>query len=171
MAMPRISRPRNELALYIPMASWLKSYLESRHRGATIEILDTFRGGLKSQITAKNYGYLFSPEWNHWEIEVDLTGLIIQDGKAQLAFIEAKDEELKLMHLSQLVGYSRVARPLYSFLLAPQGYSGSLAALLVTYARTDLLVYHQEKGQQDRRIVVAQWDASLNNINHSTVIK
>jgi hypothetical protein len=34
-----------------------------------------------------------------------------------------------------------------------------------------LLVYHQEKGQQDRRIVVAQWDASLNNINHSTVIK
>jgi hypothetical protein len=162
--------PSNEKALYVPMCSWLEQFLRDRYRNSKIEVYDTSQKSLADFISVKNYGPLFPPEWNSWDIHVDITGLIFTNNKAELAFIEAKDVELTLAHLSQLLGYSRVARPLYSYLLSPKGVSGSLTSLLESYGRRDILVYHEEKGKLARKIAVASWVSSTGRIDQASVI-
>ena len=162
--------PLNEKALYAPMIQWLEQYLKDRHKESKIEVHDTSQKSLSNFIATRNYGHLFPAEWNTWDIHVDITGLIITANRAELAFIEAKDVELTLSELSQLLGYSRVANPKYSFLLSPKGCSGSLTSLLVSFSRRDVLVFHQEKGRQDRKITVATWLTSHNNIDYNTII-
>lgn len=144
--------------------------MKSRYREAQIEVYDTSQKSLSNFISTKNYGSMFPPEWNSWDIHVDITGLVITNGKAELAFIEAKIGELALSDLSQLLGYSRVAHPLQAFLLSPQGCAGSLTSLLISYNRRDVLEYYSEKGRQTRTIAVATWDISTNSINQASVI-
>jgi hypothetical protein len=161
---------QNEKALYPTMMQWLNQYLVDRYRKAKIEVYDTSQKALADLIAVKNYGHLFSPEWTSWDIHVDITAFIITGNKAELAFIEAKDVELTLAELSQLLGYSRVARPLHAFLLSPKGCGGSLTSLLVSFSRRDILVYHQEKGRQDRCITVAKWLIDRSSIDQNSVI-
>ncbi|HEX2915518.1 MAG TPA: hypothetical protein VH186_32460 [Chloroflexia bacterium] len=162
--------PSSEKALYAPMALWLKKYLESRYRGSRIEVFDTSQKSLSYFISANNFGSYLPPEWNSWDIHVDITGFILNGNTAELAFIEAKVGELSLSELSQLLGYSRVAHPLHSFLLSPKGCSGSLTSLLVSYNRKDVLIYQERKGFTNRTISIATWDTSTNSINHASLI-
>lgn len=161
----------NEKALYGPMSAWLKQTLIDKYRGATIEVYpDTATMPLSKLIALKNYGHLFAAEWTSWDIRVDITGIIINNDKAELAFIEAKDIELSLAELSQLLGYSRVAHPLHAFLLSPKGCSGSLTSLLRSFGRRDVLVYHEEKGRVGRTINVAKWDIARGTIDQASLI-
>ena len=87
-----------------------------------------------------------------------------------MAFVECKNTKLTLAHLSQLLGYSRIAQPLYSFLISPIGFSLTLALLLQEYRRHDVLEYHWEAGRIPRKIVLAQWDMATANLNRHTMI-
>lgn len=81
-----------------------------------------------------------------------------------MAFVECKNTKLTLAHLSQLLGYSRIAQPLYSFLISTIGFSPKLASLLQEYRRHDVLEYHWEAGRIPRQVVVAQWDMTTANL-------
>jgi len=162
---------KKEKDLYLPMCKWLEKFLKDRYSNSLIEVYDTSLKSLSNFIAVNNYGTMFPPEWQSWDIHVDITGLIITNGKAELAFIEAKIGELSLRELSQLLGYCRVAHPLHAFLLSPDGCAGSLTSLLVSYSRRDVLEYYIEKGKRTRTIEVAAWDRLANNINQATIIK
>jgi hypothetical protein len=113
---------------------------------------------------------MFPPEWTTWDIHVDVAGFVIQNGRAELAFVECKLMSLSLMHFSQLLGYSRVAKPLFSFLVSPQGISGSMLSLLETYHRTDILEYVWLRGSVARTICIAKWDAPAKTIDLGSCI-
>ena len=84
--------------------------------------------------------------------------------------MECKNTNLTLAHLSQILGYSRVTRPLYSFLISPTGPSQALKSLLLDYQRRDILEYHWPKGKRPRKIIVAQWDMPTKTPNRHTMI-
>ena len=88
-------------------------------------------------------------------------------------FTKVAEDPLNLKiyrHVSQLLGYSRVALPQYSFITAPQGASDSLRSLLLTYNRIDVLQYYTQRGRFPRSIILAQWDETAKCINRSTII-
>src|SRR4030042_18545 len=84
--------------------------------------------------------------------------------------IDSKNNSITLRDLSQLIGYSRVANPKYSFLLSPQGISDSLKTLLLTYNRLDVLNYGFKEGKISDSIIIAKWNADANNIDFDTII-
>lgn len=81
-----------------------------------------------------------------------------------------KNTKLTLAHLSQLLGYSRIARPLYSFLISPVGFSRSLVSLLQEYHRHDVLEYHSEAGKLPRQLIIAEWEMATRHLNRHTMI-
>jgi len=87
-----------------------------------------------------------------------------------MAFVECKNEPITLAHVSQLLGYSRVALPRYSFIVAPQGASDSMRSLLLTYNRTDILEYLNKPGQLPRSIITARWNETANCIDAESLI-
>jgi len=66
--------------------------------------------------------------------------------------------------------YSRIAQPLYSFLISPVGFSLSLVSLLEKYQRRDVLEYHWEPGKLPRQLIVAQWEMTSRHLNRHTMI-
>lgn len=110
------------------------------------------------------------PEWPSWNIQVDVVGFVVLPHSTDIAFVECKNTAITLDHLSQLLGYSRIARPLFSFLVAPQGASDSLRSLLLTFNRIDVLEYHWEPGTLSRSVVIARWDESANTIDRNTLM-
>jgi len=74
------------------------------------------------------------------------------NGEAHLGLVECKLGRINLRDLSQLLGYSRVALPLYSIILSPRGISQSLNLLFNIARRNDILYY-----SPDRHIFIAKW--------------
>ena len=84
--------------------------------------------------------------------------------------MECKNTKLTLAQLSQLLGYSRIAQPLYSFLISPVGFSLTLVSLLQKYRRHDVLEYLWEPGKIPWQVAVAQWDMTTANLNRNNMI-
>ena len=156
--------------MYPYVCKWLKSYLEDRHQNATIKVFDTSRKSLAKIIKEKSLFDNLPSEWQTWDIYVDVIGFVLEKSKTHLAFVECKNISLTLAHLSQLLGYSRVAHPKYSFLISPQGLSNSLLSLLLTYNRLDILDYHKITSKIPFSLIIAKWDETANNIDTSSVI-
>jgi len=93
------------------------------------------------------------------------------DKLTDLVLVECKNSKLTLAHLSQLLMYNRIARPLYSFLISPAGFSRSLVALLQEYPRHDVLVYHSEDGELPRRLIRAEREMATCHLNRHAVIE
>ena len=95
----------------------------------------------RPQFPIRTYnGGSFPEEWRTWNIKVDIVGFVHRANKpTDLVFVECKNIKLTLSHLSQLLGYSRIAHPLYSFLISPAGFSRSLFSLLNEYHRHEVL--------------------------------
>lgn len=136
---------KNEHEIYEPVRRWLSSYLTGRHKKADIQVYDVSRVSLATFIDRQGWQTLFPSEWRTWDIHVDVAGFIVAPDRAELSLVECKLRPITLGDLSQLLGYSRVAKPLLSFLVSPAGVSGSLTSLLMTYNRWDILVYDQPK--------------------------
>jgi hypothetical protein len=85
-----------------------------------ITVLDTYDSDLANFIMLLNYQKFFS-EFSTYKIRQDITGFIEYDENVELVFVECKNTSLSLIHLSQLIGYSCIALPIYSILLSPQG--------------------------------------------------
>ncbi|MBM3235353.1 hypothetical protein FJZ31_03530 [Candidatus Poribacteria bacterium] len=161
---------KQEKEMYPDVCQWLEQFLKSRFQRATIEVCNLSESSLSRFLTTHNMGDL-SPEWVTWDIKVDVVGFIQRPNRlTSLAFVECKIVRLTIEHLSQLLGYSRIAIPVFSFLISPLGLSPKLISLLQEYRRLDVLEYHWEKGKRPRRVVVAQWDTIARNLNWQNAI-
>ena len=104
-------------------------------------------------------------EYATYKIKVDLLGMILENGKCNLVFVEVKVMALSLINLSQLHGYCKILRPEFAFLISPKGLAKPLSQLLVHFNRLDILEFDKNKF-----IHVAKWNSSRNAIEIDSVI-
>ncbi|HGJ65493.1 TPA: hypothetical protein ENS27_08910 [bacterium] len=160
----------HEKDMYSDVCKWLHQILESRFRDSKIEVHNLSEIHLARFISRQKIENL-PPEWITWDIKVDVVGFVLRVNKPTLlAFVECKNSQLTLAHLSQILGYSRIVLPFLSFLLSPLGLSSSLSSLLQEYRRTDILEYYWEKGMIPRKIIVSKWNVESCNIDRNNII-
>lgn len=163
-------RYESESEMYPDVCRWLKGFLATRFQSADVDVYDLSHIPLSHFLRSYDKGD-FPPERVTWDIRVDVVGFIHQPQEiTALAFVECKNNQLTLAHLSQLLGYSRIALPLFSFLISPVGFSSTLVSLLRNYQRHDVLEYHWESGRRSRQVIVAEWDMVACNLNRQTMI-
>ena len=156
--------------MYSEVAQWLKDFLRDRFRQTEVDVYVLPHTSISRFLSTYNRGD-FPNEWVTWDIKVDIVGFVHHSHKpTSLAFVECKNTNLTLAHLSQLLGYSRIARPQYSFLISPIGFSPKLIALLQEYQRRDVLEYHWEPGKMPRQVIVAEWERTTCNLNRHSMI-
>lgn len=159
----------SESQMYPDVIEWLRKFLKERFKKAKIIVFDSSHKKLNRLISDNGLEGAFPAEWVSWDISVDVVGIAI-DKETRLAFVECKNTPLTLRDLSQLIGYSVVAKPDFSFLLSPQGFSDSLIDLLKTYNRKDVLCYEAIEGRSAKSIVVAKWVKDAKSLDWSTII-
>ncbi|MDD9975912.1 MAG: hypothetical protein OXU27_18020 [Candidatus Poribacteria bacterium] len=170
MKTPEKVGPKSVMDLYPDVCQWLENFLKGRFRQVEIDIHAFPHTPISRFLSTYNRGN-FLGEWRSWNIKVDVVGFVHHANKpTELVLVECKNTKLTLAHLSQLLMYSRIARPLYSFLISPAGFSRSLVALLHEYHRHDVLVYHSEDGKLPRQVIVAEWEMATCNLNRHTMI-
>lgn len=153
----------NERAMYPDVCGWLEGLLKARFRKAQIYVADTSGVTLANYLEQAGFAELF-PDYQTFEINVDVTG-VVQNKKPSISFVECKITTMTLRDLSQLLGYSRVARPACSILVSPAGISKALALLLRIYRRYDVLEYADGK-----RLQIGIWDAVRKTVDPATLI-
>lgn len=160
----------SEREMYPDVCDWLQGFLTSRFQSADVDVYDLSQTPISRFLRSYDKGQ-FSPEWVTWDIRVDVVGFIHQAQEmTALAFVECKNNKLTLSNLSQLLGYSRIAQPFFSFLISPAGFSSTLVSLLSDYQRHDVLEYYWESGRLPRQVIVAEWDMVACNLNRHTMI-
>ena len=163
-------RYKSEKDMYPDVRRWLENFLKDRFQQANVDVRILADTPISRFLSTYNRGN-FPGEWVTWDIKVDVVGFVHHRNKpTSLAFIECKNTKLTLAHLSQLLGYSRIAQPLYSFLISPIGFSPKLVSLLQEYQRRDVLEYHWEPGKMPRQIIVAEWERATCNLNRHSMI-
>ena len=105
--------------MYPDVCVWFRKILWEKYRDAEIHVENTSRKILSKWLVERRLHNLF-PDYQTYEIEVDITGIIERDGEAHLGMIECKLNQITLSDLSQLLGYSRVALPVHSIILSPK---------------------------------------------------
>jgi len=158
----------SEIEIYPDIIEWLKKNLEQKfgRKAEKITVLDTHDSDLSNFIMQLNYQKFF-PEFSTYTIKQDITGFIEYADKVELVFVECKNTSLALMHLSQLIGYSCIALPIYSILLSPQGMGTTLNKLLRSYNRADILEFRPQ-----RTIQIIKWDGKRQDVDYmSSIIK
>jgi hypothetical protein len=152
----------NEIEMYPDIIEWLKKNLEQKFgkKAKKITVLDTHDSDLSNFIMQLNYQKFFL-EFTTYKIRQDITGFIEYEDKVELVFVECKNTSLSLIHLSQLIGYSCIALPIYSILLSPQGMGQTLNKLLKNYNRLDILEFRPK-----RMIQVIKWDKTKQDIDY-----
>lgn len=161
---------KSEADMYPDVCRWLKEFLMSRFRNADVEVYDLSNSPLSRFLRTYTKGK-FPSEWVTWDIRVDIVGFVHRSQEqTSLAFVECKNTSLTLAHLSQLLGYSRIAQPLYSFLISSVGLSTTLVSLLESYRRYDVLEYHWQEGTRPRQLILTRWDRSVRNLDRHTMI-
>lgn len=152
--------------MYPDIVKWLKIDLMQKFgkKAKKINVLDTHDSDLCNFIIKLNYQKFF-PEFTTFKIRQDITGFIEYTNKVELVFVECKNTTLSLINLSQLIGYSSIALPIYAILLSPQGMGTTITKLLKTYNRRDVLEF-----KPNRRIQVIKWDFNKQDIDHMNSI-
>lgn len=159
---------RNEIEMYPEIVEWLLQSLKQKFGKSAdkITVLDTHDSDLSNFIMQLGYQKFF-PEFSTYKIRQDITGFIEYDNKVELVFVECKNTSLSLIHLSQLIGYSCIALPIYSILLSPQGMGQTLNKLLKDYNRLDILEFRPK-----RMIQVVKWDKDKQDVDYmNSIIK
>jgi len=154
----------NETALYPDVAKWLKRYLKDRHPHSSVVAYDTHKINLSKLILDKNIQAYF-PQFNAFDIKVDITGLIASAKSVHMAFVECKIKPITLKDLGQILGYSKVAKPQYSFIISPEGLSTPLNSLICSFGRHDILDYGD-----GLRIKLATWNISRREIDSDSLV-
>ena len=150
--------------MYPEVCTWFEKILLEKHPNSKIHVQDTSRKVLSRWLVEKGFHKLF-PDYQTYEIEVDIVGIIEEDNKAFLGMIECKLNQITLRDLSQLLGYSRVALPLYSIILSPESVSKSMHLLFNVLRRNDVLNY-----SSDRHIIIGKWHEKRKELDYSTII-
>jgi hypothetical protein len=155
---------KSEGEMYPHVAQWLRHLLAQKFRHSTVVVEDTSKKVLSRFLVERGLHELFR-DYQTYEIQVDVTGVVHNGKTAGLAFIECKLDKISLRDLSQLLGYSRVATPLVSIIISPEGISDAINLLFNTHRRNDILSYG-DKGC----IRIARWDENKRDINMQTLI-
>lgn len=154
-----------EKQMYPHVCTWFKKVLKEKFKNMEICVEDTSKKVLSKWLVEKGYHKFFS-DYQTYEIEVDVTGIVkISDEKALLGLIECKLGRITLRDLSQLLGYSKVALPLYSIILSPKGISRSLNLLFNVTRRNDILYY-----SADKHIVIGKWSERRQELDFTSLI-
>lgn len=154
----------SEKELYPEAIKWFEKYLKGKHPKAEIKAYDTSRQNL-SEFLRRHRLHSFFPEFETYVIKVDITASIKYRDRCDLAFVECKLNPINLKDISQLLGYSRVVNPRYSFIISPAGISTPVNTLIKIFKRYDVLVY-----QKDYKIKIAQWSKATQGIDISTLL-
>jgi len=150
--------------MYPVVCSWFEKILKDKFRNAKICVEDTSRKVLSKWLVEKGF-HNFFPDYQTYEIEVDVTGIVEKPNEAHLGLIECKLGRITLRDLSQLLGYSKVALPLYSIILSPKGISRSMNLLFNIARRNDILYY-----SADRYIIIGKWNDKRKELDASSII-
>jgi hypothetical protein len=142
---------KKESYMYEPVRDWWERFLKERYKRSQVSVSNTSRIVLYKFIQDHHLEAFF-PDYLTYEVEVDVTGIMLTGDKAKLALVECKLAPIALRDVGQMLGYSKVVRPLYSLILSPRGLSDSLTRLLKSFQRFDVLDYGN--GQ---RIRLATW--------------
>lgn len=156
----------NEIEMYPDIILWLEKQLKGKYgkKAKKITVLDTHDSDLLNFIIKLKYQKFF-PEFTTYKIRQDITGFIEYEDKVDLVFVECKNGKLSLINLSQLIGYSCIALPIISILIAPQGMGTTLSKLLTSFNRTDILEF-----RPNRKIQVLKWDYNKKDIDRMNSI-
>jgi len=73
--------------------------------------------------------------------------------------------QINLKDISQLLGYSKVVKPKYSFIISPAGISSPVSTLIKVFKRYDILEY-----VEGSKIKIAQWNKVTQEIDSSTLL-
>jgi hypothetical protein len=152
----------DESQLYPVIVRWLQPILQSNFKKANVTVYDTHQYVL-SKFLYDNDLHTKFPAYQTYEINVDVVGVI--EKYRELVFVECKLNKIKLVDLSQLLGYSRVANPLSSILISPVGLSFPMHLLFNVYRRYDVLNYSEK-----RFIRIAQWLETREDIDISSLL-
>ncbi len=155
---------KSEILLYKPISVWLNNLLISHFPQSGVLVYDSHAKTLSSIIERKGFQRFF-PNYQVFDIKVDITAFIQSKNRMDLVFVEVKDVEIKLTDVGQILGYSRVAKPYLSMILAPEGLSVPLESIIKTYGRYDVLEYDGPK-----RIKIAKWNTKRREIDFSSII-
>ena len=157
---------KKEFELYEPMRLWLQNYLEDKYKGAKVITVDSHARTL--DLFLEEYGVIDNyPQTVGLDIQIDVLGIIIKNGKTNIVFIEAKKTQLNLHDLGQLWAYCKLCDPIEAFLLSSYGL-GSLNKILNNFKRNDLLDFGD--GKCIKKMQVGKWDLSTNSIDFKTLV-
>lgn len=157
---------KKEFELYEPMRVWLQQYLEEKYKGANVITIDSHARTL--DVFLEQYNIVdYYPQAIGLDIQIDVLGIIINKGKPQIAFIEAKKTQLNLHDLGQLWAYCKLCEPIEAFLLSSSGL-GSLNKVLNNFNRQDLLDFGN--GKIIKKMQVGKWDLTTQTIDYKTLI-
>ena len=151
--------------MYPEVKKWLLNLLSQRAKGAKVSTHDTSHVVL-SKFLFDNRLHTHFPNYQTYEIQVDVTGVAVSRFGVELAFVECKLTPISLKDVSQLLGYSKVANPATSVIVSPQGISDSINLLFNQFQRYDVLEY----GPQKRMVQIATWVQTRKDMDHSTII-
>lgn len=155
-----------EFELYEPMRLWLQQYLENKYKGAKVTTIDSHARTLDTYL--EQFGIIDRyPQSVGLDIQIDVLGIIINKGKPNIAFIEAKKTQLNLHDLGQLWAYCKLCEPIEAFLLSSAGL-GSLNKVLNNLNRQDLLDFGS--GKTIKKMQVGKWDVNAKSIDYKTLI-
>lgn len=160
---------RSEKSLYPAVCQWLEKWLARRYD--SISTLDTSDRKLSQIVPELGISKMLPEHWVSWDIRVDVLGIGYDRHTPQkivLAFVECKMKPISLLHLGQLLGYCRVAKPAHAFLISPAGISSSLIKLLDVYRRESILEY--DDGEKVRKICLARWDVNSQSIVPDSIL-
>lgn len=159
---------KKEVELYAPMTQWLQRYLEEKYPKAIVTTIDSHARTL--DLVLESAGIIAQyPSVVGLDIQIDVLGIIHQDYKPELVFIEAKKTQLNLHDLGQLWAYCKLCDPREAFLLSSCG-MGSLNKILINLGRQDLLEFGD--GRRIKKMRVGIWDVAKMSIeSHSLVPK
>lgn len=161
-----VNNVRLENELYEPMRAWLHQYLEDKYKGATIITVDSHARTL--DLFLEEYNVIdHYPQIIGLDIQIDVLGIVVKNGKTQIFFIEAKKTQLNLHDLGQLWAYCKLCDPAEAFLLSSNGL-GSLNKILNNLSRTDLLEFGD--GKRIKKMQVGKWDIGKGSIDYQTLI-
>lgn len=155
-----------EFELYEPMREWFQQYLENKYKGAKVTTIDSHARTLDTYL--EQFGIIdHYPQSVGLDIQIDVLGIIINKGKPNIAFIEAKKTQLNLHDLGQLWAYCKLCEPIEAFLLSSAGL-GSLNKVLNNLNRQDLLDFGSSK--TIKKMQVGKWDVNAKSIDFKTLV-
>ena len=154
----------SEKEMYPEIITWLSKHLKGIYPKAEVNVCDTSQVNLCEFIRRRKLSKYF-PEFETYVIKVDITGVIKYKEKCLLSFVECKLNPISLKDISQLIGYSKVVRPVSSLILSPAGVSSPVNMLFNIYRRYDVLSYWD-----NLKIRIAKWNKTTKDIDMATLL-